>query len=215
VTARWDTDDGLAPVGDDLGRCYTDDTLADAFVSAISWPAGLSCPLVLEPSVGGGSFARAVRRRWPGATIIGVDIDPDAAGLREVDVPIVADWPTIARHWDRLEVLRPFRVQTTAPKWRVKLAVGNPPFGLAVGIDVTIDHVVSAVELASSAAFILPLPYVCGSEFDLVWRRRRPARLHRVLDRPWPTRLREVVGMEWWSESTGTDTVDLDWRRAG
>lgn len=188
------TPDGLGPVGDPLGQVYTPIPLADAVVRALK----IGPPeVVVEPSVGGGSFVRAVRARWPSVVVHGVDINPEAAGFPLCDRHTAGDWPTVARYWSRLGN-RP-----------VDLVVGNPPFGQAVGLDVTIAHVLAALDLAPIVALVLPLPYLCGAEFDRVWQHQRPARVHRVIGRPWPTRLREVAVFEWRRGSTRTDVVDL------
>lgn len=202
------TADGLGPVGDPLGRCYTPMRLAQAVVDAITVPGEVdgrllstAFPCIVEPSVGGGAFARAVYRRWPIARLLGVDVDPRAEGLDVCGRRIVGDWPTVARFWDRLEATEDHRTPD--------LVVGNPPFGQAVGLDVTIAHVLAALDLAPIVAFVLPLPYMCGSEFDVVWRRQRPAVVHRVIGRPWPSRLREVAVFEWRRGVDWTDVRDL------
>lgn len=200
---RFGTEDGLGPVGDELGRCFTPLPLAQAVVDAVEWDDNAEGLLttVLEPSVGGGAFVRAARHRWPLARILGVDIDPraEAFELGLVDRGEVGDFPTVARFWDRIEF---------GAGGRPDLIVGNPPFGKAVGIDVTIAHVHACLDLAQVVALVLPLPYLCGHEFDAIWRRQRPA-IVRVIGRPWPTRLREVAVFEWRTGSTRTDVVDL------
>jgi predicted RNA methylase len=189
--------DGLGPVGDPLGRCYTPMPLAEAIVASLPDRTG---PItIVEPSVGGGAFARALRRRYSDALVIGVDIDPAAEGLAACHASKVGDWPTIARYWDRL---RP----CYGP---VDIIAGNPPFGRAVGLDVTIAHVHACLDVAEIVSLLLPLPYLCGSEFDVVWKRQRPFVVHRVRARPWPTRLREVAVFEWRRGSTTTQVVDL------
>lgn len=205
------TRDGLGPVGDPLGRCYTPQTLADAVVDAISldptWSGRListAFPRVVEPSVGGGSFARSVLRRWPSARLLGVDVDPSAEGLALCRRHVIGDWVQVARYWDRLDLARDEDYGDT------DLIVGNPPFGRAVGIDVTIAHVHACLDRAPLVVLVLPLPYMCGSEFDVIWRRQRPAVVHRVRARPWPTRLREVAVFEWRRGWRGaTIVVDL------
>ena len=187
--------DGLGPVGDPLGRCYTPMPLAEAIVASL--PA-LSRPLIVEPSVGGGAYARALRRRYPDGRVVGIDIDPTAEGLDACHERHVGDWPTLARYWDRLPGLG-----------LVDLIAGNPPFGRAVGLDVTIAHVHACLDVAEVVSLLLPLPYLCGSEFDVVWKRQRPCLVHRVRARPWPTRLREVAVFEWRRGSTTTQVVDL------
>ena len=59
---------------DHLDRDYTPDAVAAAFCRWLDIPAGAR---VLEPSVGGGAWARGLRATpaWP---IVGADIDPAA-----------------------------------------------------------------------------------------------------------------------------------------
>lgn len=73
---------------------------------------------IIESSAGTGSFVRACRPVWPGAFIMGVDIDPGmepalvAAGADRV---IIGDWEELIRDQRDLDVLMigndPFSVQ--------------------------------------------------------------------------------------------------------
>jgi len=69
-----------------LDAYYTPDELALKLVERV-----LLWGTVLEPHVGGGAFARAIRSE--GARhLIGVDVNPEAPGLAMVDQPIVGDF---------------------------------------------------------------------------------------------------------------------------
>src|SRR5262249_4139515 len=77
--------------------------------------AGQSPDSILEPAVGGGSWARAARLVWPDADIEGNDLDPNAPGLADVDRRSVGDF---------LERQGPGAVRRV-----YNLVVGNPPYG--------------------------------------------------------------------------------------
>lgn len=204
------------PVADPSGAIYTPDSLALAIarhVAPLASPAGTAVR-VLEPSVGGGAFVRAARQVWPGASAsitTGVDADPSAAGLSMVELPKVGDWPEVAR-------------SLTGPRFDVCLM--NPPFGDAVGMAVTVAHVRAAIEASNLTACILPCPYLTGAEFHDgagkrhggVLAKHPPARVLRVVDRPWPAVLREVLVFVWCrrlGELDDTFLVEtLDWRRS-
>ena len=94
---------------DELDRYYTPDWLARLIVDELEVEAPRG---VLEPSVGGGAFVRAVRQRWGDVHVSGVDLDPRAEGLAHVEEPIDGDL---------LDVELP-------PEDRVDLVVGNPPY---------------------------------------------------------------------------------------
>lgn len=192
------------PAGDPLGRVYTMPSFAwsvmlAALASRVA--ADVAAPeVVLDPSVGAGGLLDAARKMWPTAQHYGVDIDPGAAGLARCDRHEVADWRAVARFYDALFPKRP------------DLIVQNPPFGKEIGVQVTIEHVLWSIRLARHAMVILPLPYLCGAQFDTVWIERRPATIYRVKERPWPDRLREVAVFEWNDWHVGpTQILDLDW----
>ncbi len=90
-----------------LDAYYTPEALATACVSVVPFSGD---GLVVEPSVGGGAFARAVRARWPRAFVTGVDVNPDAPGRSNV------------HFFETRDVLlwRPFPPPN--------LIVGNPPY---------------------------------------------------------------------------------------
>ena len=188
---------------DPLGRCYTPDALARVIVDAVdsARPLGPGAT-VLEPSVGGGAFARAARLRWHDARLIVVDVDPAAPGLAyDADVPaICGDWPTVAR-----EGLPP-----------VDLVIGIPAFGRAVKLATTIRHVLAALEVGRRVVQLVPADYVSASTWhDRVTRSHPPARIWRPIGRPWPLQLREVVVYEWDPEHEGlTTTSPLLWDRS-
>lgn len=200
------------PAGDPLGRVYTDADFALAVCQAARTSregAQVRQPWnVLDPSVGGGHLLHAARRVWPahGVTTLGVDIDPKAAGFADCAAHHIGDWTTIARFWNRLPLAE------HCGDGKPDLILQNPPFGKKIGVRITIEHVLWATRIADHAMVILPLPYLCGAEFDVVWKERRPSTIHRVVGRPWPDRLREVAVFEWnvWGGET-TQILDLDY----
>jgi hypothetical protein len=182
---------GHAPPGDELGRVYTPMPLAQAIVGRlVDGSVGLALnrrPYVIEPSVGGGAFVRAARWMWPACNILGVDIDPHAEGLALCGDRIVGDWlsPNLS---DRLGGL-PIPAD---------LGVGNPPFGKAVGADVTGRHVELTLERCTTVALLLPAGVLHQRAF-----RRAVARAGRPEPEVWPIlgrvwdRVREVAVFVW------------------
>lgn len=102
-----------------LGKYYTPKPVATMIVKAIGVIReyiGLPPPrIILEPSVGLGAFVEASRDRWPGVVVIGVDIDPGAAGLKLCDRTFIGDFPTI----DFGDLIP-------------DLVIGNPPYSVQV-----------------------------------------------------------------------------------
>jgi hypothetical protein len=96
-------------VRDALDRYYTPPGLAWILTGQLQIEAPR---VVAEPSVGAGAFACAARLRWPGALILGVDLDPAAPARPEYDL-------------ERGDYL------TWAPPAAPDLVLGNPPFALA------------------------------------------------------------------------------------
>ena len=170
---------------DPLGRVYTPAWLADemARIAAIVSP---NPRVAVDPGCGGGSLLRAARRQWPGATLIGMDLDPLAEGLKVADRGEVANFLR-----DRGEVANflraPLGWQTDGSAFLV-----NPPYdkvGMRIlkrAVDFDPDVVVGLV----------PLPWLglvaCR---DLLYG-ERPATAIPVLGRPWD-RLREAVILVW------------------
>lgn len=160
-------------IGDPLDRCYTPQTLADAVVD---WVAGLlprKPGVILEPSVGGGAFVRACRRRWPGAWIMAADIDPRARGLGAADESRVGDYAEVDAGW-----------WSRSPE----LVVGNPPF----------DHAVAHWTAGPRVwpwvwqSMILPWAYFGVGAWQLPLQETRPSHARAVKGRPWPKRVRET-----------------------
>lgn len=181
-----------ASVGDELDRHYTPGRLAEVIVDAIIMERPRT---ILEPSVGGGAFARAVLRRWPKVYLCGLDIDPQALGQRWCKDFAVLDAAkaNIAAAFD--------------------LVIGNPPF------DEALAHVEAMLALRPTVlSFILPWAYWGVDEWQPLLRGpNKPAIVRPIPGRPWPDNMRETAVYEWWPTSSAmcreTRIVPLpEWR---
>lgn len=132
-----------------LDRYYTPDALAlDCAIEAQHL-----CPsprVVLEPSVGGGAFARAARELWPvGLAIVGVDCDPEAEGRNTCD---------IFHNCDFLDY------KDDAPP---DLVLGNPPYRAA---DEHIVHALRTVVSGGAVGMLLRLAFMEGKRRSSFWQ---------------------------------------------
>lgn len=146
-----------------LDAYYTPDEVARSCLTVIRDVNSPSPSFVLEPSVGGGAFARAVRKIWLATTkVVGVDIDPDAAGFADCDQAVVKDF---------LELESP-----TTADW----IVGNPPFGEAEA------HVRKALWLEPryGVAFLLRLGFLESEKRRAFWKEHPPTEVHVLVRRP-------------------------------
>jgi predicted RNA methylase len=128
--------------GDPLGRSYTPDPVALAIMLRLRLFLPQN-PTVLEPCVGGGAFVRAAHRALFTRYVVGVDIDPLAPGRHDCHEFVVQDFAKV--------------------RWTpnaVDLSVTNPPFGRAVGQDVTLAIVQNALDAAGACAVLVPLDYI-------------------------------------------------------
>lgn len=122
---------------DEHDRYYTPDPIASAYARWLDVPRGAR---VLEPSVGGGAWARALRSR--AGLLVGVDIDPAARGLGMVHVPLAGDFADldVGAHGDA--------------HGEFDLVCGNPPFSVAA------EHLDRALYLAPVVALLLRSTFV-------------------------------------------------------
>lgn len=172
-------------VGDELDRFYTPQALADqcvdeAFRHVFIPPERVMTQRtsILDPSVGGGAFARAARKRWPGAEIVGVDIDPGAAGRNDCDF-----------------VEGNFLKWGSGPK-SFDLVITNPPFSDAKTV---IEFVRLGLDLAPVVAYILPWGGFGGVEqwASIMEGARRPVVVRPIRPRPWGANVRETALFVW------------------
>lgn len=145
-----------------LDAYYTPDDVALKCVQAIGLASGPTQPRVLEPSVGGGAFARALRSQWR-AIIDGLDIDEKATGLVDCDAHEVIDFD----HY-------------SADPGSFDWVVGNPPYIVAE------SHVRKALSLepAAGVAFLLRLGFLESEERVPFWKQHPPAEIHVLTKRP-------------------------------
>lgn len=146
-----------APKGDrrDLDAYYTPDALAQALVVVL--PLSVDHDRVLEPHVGGGAFARALRGRC--RSIAGMDINHDAKGFLECDRRMTGDFLAAApREYD----------------W----VIGNPPYK---GFE---DHVDRALQEAPDVAFLLRLAALESRKRVGCWSRWPLYRVWVLAERP-------------------------------
>jgi hypothetical protein len=149
-----------SPARDELDRYYTPPDLALAVLGALDErPAGI----VVEPSIGAGSWVAAARRLTvSGVRAIGVDVDASATGLRLCDEAIVGDWMEVA---PRL---------TEAADW----VVGNPPYR---HLDA---HVRQSLEVGVRVVVLVRLGWLAGRARSDLFRRHPPRQVLIVTPRP-------------------------------
>jgi hypothetical protein len=130
---------------------YTPDNLALAcvrtLVTAIEPPRH-----VVEPSVGGGAFVRAVRECFPSAHVSGYDLNREATGAAICDDFYNTSWMTIA------------------PTVKADLIVGNPPYSEAQ------DHLEAAFRRVAphgTVAMLLRLSFASGKNRLPFWEKHR------------------------------------------
>jgi len=177
--------DGVGEVGDELDRHYTPDRLAliicERLAEHITPPR-----TIIEPSVGGGAFARAARKVWPGVYIIGVDIDPQAEGAKYCDEFIVGDFVELA----------------ATGKLSADMVLGNPPFSGKTDAQLmrTIAHVRTACHIGKAACLLLPWgPFGGVDQWAPIFRgKNAPDNAWPVTGpRPWPEHVRETAAYLW------------------
>jgi hypothetical protein len=141
---------------DGLDRYYTDPTIAAALVDLLWIRPGAT---VVEPSVGRGAFIQAARARL--CRVVGVDVDPEAAGLQlcEPSARVVGDLlaTDIAADW----------------------YLGNPPYKHAE------QHIRHGLQRARvGCAFLLRLAFLESQRRYPFWQAHPPARVWVLSRRP-------------------------------
>lgn len=147
----------------------TPDPVAQACLLSVAPGVGLTArkpTTVIEPSVGGGAFARAARSVWGTPQIWGVDTNPAAAGFQDCDHVIVGDW-----------------LDVKFPDWRPDAIVGNPPYRDA---QTHIEHALATG--APFVGFLLRLAFLEGQARAPFWRAHRPTAVRVLCRRPSFTR---------------------------
>jgi hypothetical protein len=147
-------------VRDVLDRFYTPDPVAVACVSVLP---ELRPTLVIEPSVGGGAYARAIRARWPDTLIHGVDLDPNAPGKADTTFFVTGNWVELA---------------TDFARDKPDLVAGNPPYKGAL------VHVQRSLAVAPVVGLLLRLGFLASQGRRSFWRAHPPAYVHILSRRP-------------------------------
>lgn len=174
---------------DPLDRHFTPQACADLLVRWLmreyfAHPDDPGPSLVIEPSVGGGAFARAIRPYLAdGGRVVGYDIDPEAEGRADVD-----EWR--CRSW----LDAPTEGADLAG---IDLIVGNPPFTGTTAI----AHVQRAMLMgAQVVALVLPwapLGGVAAWDDLMDSHLARPVAAVPIVPRPWPSSVRETALYVW------------------
>ena len=136
-------------------RYWTPPELADALVDRLDILPG---DHVLEPSVGGGAFARAVCELDVGRLVV-CDVDDSAPGLVEGEA-VVGDFLSYR------------------PDCRFDWIVGNPPYRQAL------EHVEHALELGARIAFLLRLAFLESSARYAFWQAHPCRQIYVLAERP-------------------------------
>jgi hypothetical protein len=183
---------------DHLDRHYTPQALADAVVLRLANVVRGSG--VIEPSCGGGAFVRALHRAGA-ATVVGVDADPEAAGLRVADIA------------------SPTSLELAAGLigWGAAAVVGNPPFGGPPDY-LGLQHALIARRLAPVVALILPWSWLGLPTAVGVLRGDLPDEVWPIHPRPWGDSLRESAVWVWRTSPGGERLTTIgrpvEWRRS-
>jgi hypothetical protein len=147
-----------------LDAYYTPQPLADAVVRwlAADFIFGEGPSIVLEPSIGAGAFALAAKAQWPLCEVDGVDVNPDAAGLRLCTDVYVQDFVTVSMN------------RTPC------LTIGNPPFSFAE------EHAAHANELTPGGivALLLRSAFFHGKKREAFWKKYPARKEYRLVERP-------------------------------
>ena len=202
--------EGVGEVRDARDRHFTPDPLAALIVERAALFFETGPAVVIEPSVGGGAFARAARKQWPGnghqrapVYIIGVDIDPDAEGLEHCDEAIVGDWPEVAAAVGK-------RASRLARKAVGQvLVLGNPPFSgkTDLQLEQAIAHVQACWAAGDTTCLILPWGPLGGVDqwAPIMHGHNAPLHAWPFSPRPWGEHVREAAAYLWRSEGNPFD----------
>ncbi|MDF1699592.1 MAG: hypothetical protein P1V36_00335 [Planctomycetota bacterium] len=148
---------------DKLDRYYTPDYLANQLVGLLDRE---ELHTVVEPSVGGGAFVNAVYKHTKGkATVVGVDLDPEADGKDIVDEFYLGKFEEVAH-----------LVENDYPS--VTAVVGNPPFYAAE------VQVRQSLEMAPVVGFILRLSFLATMRRAKFWSETPLSEVYVLCRRP-------------------------------
>lgn len=194
---------------DPLSRFYTPDDLASRMVTAAMLDRTmmlLPAPrVIVEFSVGGGSFIGPIRDMWPDATVIGVDVDPEAEGLAKCDRAIVGDWLQVAPKIGRVD-LAIGNVPFNRDSGRVSKKTGKPIMEACGHL-----HVAAALEISDHTVSIVPWDPICAVD---TWAciysgPARPRYVDPIRTRPWPANVRGTASCTWFGDGTTSRRKEL------
>ena len=137
---------------------FTPDHVAAQCIGAIPWNPYKTEPRIIEPSIGAGAFARAIRKVQPRAFIYGIDIGAESAGFQHTDAHHVGN----------------FMDADLPADW----IIGNPPYRQAEA------HIRHALECAPQVAFLLRLAFLESVKRAPFWREHPAASVHVFSKRP-------------------------------
>ncbi len=175
-----------------LDRYYTPDRTVRAILERVRFPFWFESRdpnvLVIEPHVGGGSFAKAARDRFRDrCTVVGIDVDPEASGFAACNRAVVSDW----RETRRDQIFGPEWRETrcdqiigTLPYDQV-LIIGNPPYGVKRKGEWQ-EHVEHSFSVAPEAnvVFVLKLSFLAGLGRHAFWEKHPPLKVEVLSRRP-------------------------------
>ena len=162
---------GAAPGRDVLDRYYTPPQLARAVVVALHAMEPIS-GVVLEPSAGGGAFARALLDLTPAEVVVS-DLDPRAPALMSTA------WDRRRAAGDRVPCASYCRrdfltIDFLRPSW----VIGNPPYSVAE------EHIRHALTIAPRVAFLLRASFGSSQGRVPLWRDHPPRHMWQLAQRP-------------------------------
>ncbi len=105
-----------------FGQTFTPPAVIDSMISWAAADAGCGPARVVDPGSGSARFLLAAGRRWPGASLIGVEIDPVAAIIGRASLAAAG---LAAR--SRI-ILGDYRAVSLPPATGPTLFLGNPPY---------------------------------------------------------------------------------------
>lgn len=159
----------------ELDAYQTPAPLAREIVRTLARRLKLTCPEVIEPSAGTGTFVQAAREEWPGAHVTAIDIDPECHGAlvrAGADMVLVGDWPETSRS------LALEQDETRPPR---RIILGNPPFRQAE------EHIEAGLELllpGEHLAFLLRVNFLGSAARVPFWRKGGLLWLSTIAPRP-------------------------------
>lgn len=167
--------------------------LAELITNRIANDFRIEPRVVLEPGCGAGSFMAAARKRWPNASIRGVEIDPLVAEhARRQDFLVTVD-NLLGRHWGVADLI-----------------IGNPPFSLSEDF---VHHLRDHMTEDGLLVFLLRLNFLATQErYETLWSKYQPAKVYPLVARPGFTSEGKTDGTDYgivvWRKDTSPTTME-------